>query len=255
LLIILVTIFLPGQLFSQNTPITDNAQVKKNWMDWCQKVDFSQVAEGKMPANWKVDATNPTGKLAEWGVIKDETAPGGKAFGITKIHDPSEGVLNLCFTDVSDFKGGNIQVKIKANGGKVDQGGGLIWRAKDAKNYYLARYNVGENFRIYKVIDGKRTMLAEVKDINIPVGEWFTIRVETHGSGAEIRINGGDEVEIDDTSLTEPGYVGFWTKADAASSFSEIVIGKGVVNTRFGSWLESTGPPADIQKKLDGIKD
>jgi hypothetical protein len=30
---------------------------------------------------------------------------------------------------------------MKAVAGKEDQGGGLVWRAMDSNNYYVARYN------------------------------------------------------------------------------------------------------------------
>ncbi len=41
---------------------------------------------------------------------------------------------------------------LRAHTGKEDQGGGLIWRRRDANNYYIARYNPLErNFRVYYV--------------------------------------------------------------------------------------------------------
>ena len=40
--------------------------------------------------------------------------------------------------------------------GKLDQGGGLVWRYKDANNYYIARMNpLEDNFRVYKEVAGK----------------------------------------------------------------------------------------------------
>ena len=52
-------------------------------------------------------------------------------------------------------------VAIKAVQGKIDQGGGPIWRYKDPGNYYVVRVNPREaNFRLYKVVAGKRTHIA-----------------------------------------------------------------------------------------------
>lgn len=43
----------------------------------------------------------------------------------------------------------------------IDQGGGVVWRARDSKNYYIARYNPLENnFRVYKVEAGRRVQLG-----------------------------------------------------------------------------------------------
>ena len=48
---------------------------------------------------------------------------------------------------------------------------------KDADNYYIARMNpLEDNYRVYKVVAGKRTQLGTV-DIKIPSGEWHTLRV------------------------------------------------------------------------------
>jgi hypothetical protein len=53
--------------------------------------------------------------------------------------------FNLCWTKDIAFEDGEIEVKVRADTGKEDQGGGLIWRARDANNYYVARYNPLEN--------------------------------------------------------------------------------------------------------------
>jgi hypothetical protein len=39
------------------------------------------------------------------------------------------------------LKIGFVEVKFKPISGKEDQAGGLIWRCKDAENYYIARAN------------------------------------------------------------------------------------------------------------------
>ena len=67
--------------------------------------------------------------------------------------------------DVSQ-KDVDLSVKMSAVAGREDQGGGLVWRAKDAKNYYVARFNpLEDNFRVYKVVNGKRSEMksAEVR--------------------------------------------------------------------------------------------
>src|SRR6266446_3647648 len=75
-----------------------------------------------------------------------------------------------------DIKDGFVEVKFKPVAGKEDQAGGVIWRAKDSDNYYIARANALEgNVTIYHTIKGKRT---EKKRTNMKVasGEWHTLR-------------------------------------------------------------------------------
>ena len=57
-----------------------------------------------------------------------------------------------------------VEVKFKALSGKEDQAGGLVWRAKDANNYYVARANALEsNVTIYHTINGRRTEKKRVR--------------------------------------------------------------------------------------------
>ena len=64
--------------------------------------------------------------------------------------------FNLVLIDGTSYKDVDISVKLKAVSGEIDQGGGVVWRARDAKNYYIARYNPLEaNFRVYKVEDAR----------------------------------------------------------------------------------------------------
>jgi hypothetical protein len=59
-----------------------------------------------------------------------------------------------------------VQVKFKPISGE-DQAGGVVWRAKDANNYYIARANALEdNVTIYDTINGR---CVERKRTNIKV--------------------------------------------------------------------------------------
>ncbi|MGO8705946.1 MAG: family 16 glycoside hydrolase [Candidatus Brocadiia bacterium] len=187
------------------------------------RLSFDDVRAGELPRGWKVDATNPKGEPAEWQVVADDHAPSKpNVLSITKIADDSSGHFNLCWTPAVQLKDGTLEVKIRANTGKKDQGGGLIWRAADAMNYYVARYNPLEtNFRLYYVKNGKRVQLAGADGLGIKTGEWFTIKIVVHGEKMEGWLDGKKLLEVTDKTFTGAGGVGFWSKADAASSFDD----------------------------------
>ena len=44
----------------------------------------------------------------------------------------------------SNLKDGFVEVKFKTVSGREDRAGGVVWRAKDADNYYMARANAPE---------------------------------------------------------------------------------------------------------------
>jgi hypothetical protein len=110
---------------------------------------------------------------------------------------------------------------MKAVAGEVDQGGGLVWRAKDAKNYYLARYNhLEDNYRLYKVVDGKRTLIQNA-DITHSDG-WHTLRVRMTGDQITCEYDGKTYLEAKDDTFPGPGKIGLWSKADAQSQFDDL---------------------------------
>ena len=189
-------------------------------------LSFDDVVEGKLPEGWKIDATNPRGRLADWAVVTDAKAPSTPSvLSLTKVNDTFGGVFNLCWNSNVSFEDGEIEAKVRANSGKVDQGGGMIWRAKDANNYYIVRYNPLEsNFRLYYVKDGARRILADASDLSIRAGEWFTIRIVHKANKIEGWLNGKKLLEITDRTFRKGGGIGVWTKADAATSFDDLIV-------------------------------
>ena len=112
-----------------------------------------------------------------------------------------------------------IRVSFKAVKGKIDQGGGPVWRYQDENNYYIARMNpLEDNFRVYKVVKGKRTQLG-TSDAKAPAGKWHAIRVVQKGNRIQCYLNGKRHLDVKDDTFTNRGKVGLWTKADAVTSF------------------------------------
>ena len=190
-------------------------------------VNFDDVKAGDLPKGWEIAATKPTGDLAEWNVEADEKAPSKpNVLALVKIKNPPDtAVFNLCWTKDVKFKDGTVSLKIRANSGKADQGGGPMWRVKDANNYYVARYNpLEKNFRLYSVKDGTRKQLADAKDLAVPASQWFTITVTQKGDKIECSLDGKKLLEATDATLPEAGGVGLWTKGDAATSFDDLEV-------------------------------
>ena len=193
---------------------------------------FDDLPVGKLPAGWKVEATNQKGPLATWEVIKDTAAPPGEhVLAMARPNHTFGRTFNLCWTDKVSFLDGEIQVRFKAVKGKVDQGGGVIWRAQDKDNYYIARFNpLEDNFRIYYVRDGARKKLASAR-AKLPAGKWHTLKIVQHGSRFEGYLNGRKLLNGTHNLFTKSGGVGLWTKADAVTSFDDFsvkpFVGKG----------------------------
>jgi hypothetical protein len=186
--------------------------------------DFDKEVTGAMPGNWTSRAPASGKKPAEWTVVADPFAPSKPhVLAVTTLaEDPTEfNVVMIKDLRARVFK---FTAQIKANSGKEDQGGGLIWRVVDEKNYYLARMNPTEgNFRVYKVVDGKRTQLGSL-EVAIERDKWYTIQVVSLGEGFVCTLNRTWTLQFSDRSLPEPGFLGLWTKADAMSAFDDVEV-------------------------------
>lgn len=89
-----------------------------------------------------------------------------------------------------------------------------MWRARDAKSYYIARYNQLENnYRVYKVEGGRRTQLGTAEIMRSE--GWHTLRITMTGEQIECYYDGKKYLNVSDSTFTDAGKTGLWTKADA----------------------------------------
>ena len=123
-------------------------------------------------------------------------------------------------TQSSDIE---FQVSFLPIEGKADMGGGLIWRATDDRNYYLARANpLEQNIRIYRVVKGVRHMLKNF-DYIISIQQWHTLRIHTKGCHVQVFFDGKQVFDLCDRTFTT-GRVGLWTKSDAVTYFDDLTL-------------------------------
>jgi hypothetical protein len=109
--------------------------------------------------------------------------------------------------------------------GEKDQGGGVVWRYQDANNYYIARMNpLEDNFRVYKVADGKRSAEFQSVDVKVPAKEWHMLKVTMKGDHIECFLDGKKHLDVKDGTFKAAGKVGLWTKADAQTYFDDFKV-------------------------------
>lgn len=185
--------------------------------------DFEDADLGKLPPGWSAAKTGE-GDGSLWKVVEDKSAPSGARVVAQLAKGPGP-LFNLCVADGAKLQDLEVSVAFKAVDGKVDQGGGVVWRYIDASNYYIARFNpLEDNFRLYKVVDGKRIQLATKEAIKAPAGEWHTLAVRMRGDAMECSLNGKKQLEAKDATFAQAGKIGLWTKADAQTYFDKIEV-------------------------------
>ncbi len=184
--------------------------------------NFDKDAVGKVPKGIRIAETSGEGTLATWAVVKDSATPSKpNAFGITRLTNTGS-TYNLAIWENTGYRDLELSVAFKANTGKEDQGGGPIWRYTDEDNYYICRANPLENnFRVYKVENGRRRQLASA-DVDIPSGKWLTIKVRMTGNRIECVYGAKTRLVVEDDTFAGAGRIGLWTKADAAVYFDDL---------------------------------
>jgi hypothetical protein len=173
---------------------------------------FDQDKTGAIAAGW----TNVTGT---WRVVEDTTAPSGGKVLAQVSNNHTGGYFNVAVAHTPEYKDAELSVKSKAVAGNEDQGGGLVWRFKDIKNYYIARQNnLEDNYRVYKVVDGRRIQL-ETADVKAPTGTWHQLMVTMTGNHIQCFFDGKKYLDVNDDTFKDAGKVGLWSKADAQTHF------------------------------------
>ena len=189
---------------------------------------FESTKIGAAPEGWTATLTgsgNP-----KWTVENDETAP-SKA---NIVKQSGRATFPLLLKDDTSIKDGFIEVKFKAIAGSEDRAAGVVWRAKDANNYYVVRANALEdNFVLYKTAAGVRRAIDIVGrkggygvSVPVPANIWHSLRIDFKGPRFSASFNGKQLFEVEDSTFTEAGMVGLWTKADSVTLFDEITYGE-----------------------------
>jgi len=194
--------------------------------------DFSGARLNEPPPGFH-STVSGEGKPGEWKVIEEDNGPSPAPPGGKPPVTPRHPVLAQLSRDSTDehfpmliFEGETfgdfiLTTHFKTVEGAVEQMAGVAFRIQDEKNYYVARASsLGNSFRFYKFVHGNRSTPVG-PDIEIPKGVWHELKVECKGNKIRCFLNGKQVMpDITDSSFAE-GKVGFWTKSDSVSYFSD----------------------------------
>ncbi len=182
-------------------------------------IDFDAAKAGEPPPGWTCTKTGSG--MPQWTVVADDTAP-SKPNGLKQS---GEATYPIALKDTTSLQDGFVEVMFKPVSGKEDQAGGVIWRAQDAENYYIARANALEdNVTIYHTIKGRRVSFKNV-NTKVAPGVWHTLRVDFAGNKFTVTFDGAKVIETTDDSFANAGKVGLWTKADSVTLFDNFSFG------------------------------
>src|SRR5450432_1930520 len=183
-------------------------------------VSFESTRTGVAPEGWTATLTG-SGE-PKWTVENDETAPSKSKV----LKQSGRATYPLLLKNDTSIKDGFVEIKFKAIAGSQDRAAGVVWRAKDANNYYVTRANALEdNVVLYRTVDGVRKG-GYGTDVQVPANTWHSLRIDFKASRFRVSFNGKQLFEVEDSTFTDAGKVGLWTKADSVTLFDQITYGE-----------------------------
>ncbi len=198
-------------------------------------MDFSESPVDQTPPGFRsVLAGN--GKPGDWKVIMEEVPPllaplTDKAPVVTRravvaqlSQDPTDERFPILLFGGEVYGDFTLTTRFKIVSGGLEQMAGVVFRARDEKNFYVIRASaLGKNIRFYKVVNGERGMPIG-PDIKIAKGVWHELVVDCKGNQIHCRLDGKEVIPpLTDNTFTS-GKIGFWTKSDSVSYFGDTKI-------------------------------
>ncbi len=195
--------------------------------------NFGEYPFDQTPSNF-VSAVTGRGKPGEWKILLDQAPSMMPARDTNAPATTQHAVLAqlerfaldqhfpvLAYND-EKFDDFTFSTRIKIVGGAMAQMGGMVFRYKDAKNYYVLVASVlDKHFWFFKIVNGVRSDRLIGPAIEISKDEWHDISVQCDGNHINCLFDGKQVIPMITDDSFSNGKVGFWTKSDSVVYFTD----------------------------------
>jgi hypothetical protein len=183
--------------------------------------NFDREQPGVLPSQFSVGTLFDGRPAGDWQVLATERAKSPPYVLAQLMAKGAEHAYKVVLSKDVIASDLNLEVSFLPIQGNADMGGGLIWRAADDRNYYLARANpLEQNIRVYRVVKGIRHLLQNF-DQTINVKQWHTLRIIHRGCDINIFYDDKQVFDLCDKTF-HTGMIGLWTKSDAVTYFDDL---------------------------------
>jgi hypothetical protein len=186
------------------------------------KIDIGPNEIGAPPAKFEL-APLGDGRQGRWTVVHDATAVGGIAIEQAGVQTPEER-FPLAISRTASLKNAEISLRLKSDGGKSDQGGGVALRLRTPENYYLVQLDgLKDRILFSRVTNGAFEEIVGV-DADIASHSWYTLTVRAEDDQFIVSLDGIWVFTGFDKTLSNAGRIALWTKGDSITRFDSIAI-------------------------------
>jgi hypothetical protein len=184
--------------------------------------NFDSDPVGSSPAGFEFARTGQ-GAEGKWVVRTDKDKPSNHVLA-QESADPTDYRFPLAVVKEGSYRDVTLSVRARSVSGEVDQGFGMVWRYKDANNYYITRCNADEdNCTIYHTVAGRRRPFQN-KPVKVAKNTWHTLKLEAAGNHFVVWFDGTKVLDATDDTFRGAGRAGLWTKADSVIQYDDFTI-------------------------------
>ena len=184
---------------------------------------FDSSSPGMLPGSYVVGTLFDGRPAGEWKILITDRAKSASQVLAQLQAKGTDQTYKVLLFDGTESANLDVEVSYLAVAGKADFGGGLVWRAKDDRNYYLLRASlVEQKIRVYRVANGVQQVVKQV-DRPLPATGWHKLRIVQRGCEMKALFDDAVLFRVCDTAYTS-GRIGLWTKADAVTYFDDLTL-------------------------------
>ncbi len=163
------------------------------------------------------------GRAVRWEAVPDKRALGGWALSET-AGDATDLRFPLCISTQTVARDLDATLRFELVSGTHEQAAGLVLRAQDANDYYVAKASAKDgSVRLYRMAGGRRAELGSGK-VPLKTGVQYALRVIAKRDRFEVFLDDKSLFKATDASLMRPGTVGVWSQADSITRFQSLLV-------------------------------
>jgi hypothetical protein len=184
-------------------------------------IAFAENLIGMPPADFDLGVTGH-GQPGKWTIVRDKSAAGGVAIEQSS-DDPTDDRFDFAVYQSLSLKNLAASTRFKLITGTM-KSAGLVFRFRDASNYYVLRANALESrVDVYRVQGGEMKRISGT-DADVVLNHWQTLKLVANGDQFEVSLDNTPLFTAWDQTFLTDGRVGLWTQEDNLTRFDQFVI-------------------------------
>ena len=185
--------------------------------------DFDGAAPGTLPGAFVIGTLFDGRPAGEWKILITDRAKSASQVLAQLQPKGTDQAHKLLLLEGTESGNSDVEVSYLAVAGKGDLGGGLVWHARDDRNYYLLRASLAEQkVRLYRVVKGVQQIVKQL-DYSLSAAGWHKLRIVQRGCDIKAQYDDALLFRVCDNTFAN-GRIGLWTKADAVTYFDDLAL-------------------------------